>query len=89
MQDQVKQLQLKGIPAVILCDNGESLDCLQMYHDQPLIVYLTPEHIYRPSSYRRLQRLKDLSRKGKVGLIAIDEAHLLFEWEHFRYAYIL
>ena len=28
--------------------------------------------------------LQQQADRGRVGLIALDEAHLLFEWEHFR-----
>ena len=49
-------------------------------------MYLTDEHLYGPSGEcsRRLSVLQQLADKGRVGLIALDEAHLLFEWEHFR-----
>ncbi len=29
--------------------------------------------------------MKQLVDEGRVGLIALDEAHLIIEWEHFRY----
>ena len=84
MQDQVKQLQSKDIPAIVLGDNGESIEALLMYNNQPLIAYLTPEYLFGPSSARRLHILKQLADTRQLALIAIDEAHLLFEWEHFR-----
>ena len=86
MHDQAKQLQSIGISAVVLGDAGGTIDDLRCYPSQPLIVYLTPEYIFGPSSARRLVILKELAENGKISLIAIDEAHLLFEWEHFRYA---
>ena len=84
MQDQVKQLQSKDIPAIVLGDNGESIEALLMYNNQPLIAYLTPEYLFGPSSARQLHILKQLTDTRQLALIAIDEAHLLFEWEHFR-----
>ena len=84
MQDQVKQLQSKDIPAIVLGDNGESMEDLLLYNNQPLIAYLTPEYIYGSSSTQRLHILKQLAENKQLALIAIDEAHLLFEWEHFR-----
>ena len=56
-----------------------------------MLVYLTAEYIYGPSGEcsTRAQLLKQLVGEGRVSLIALialDEAHLLFEWEHFRYA---
>lgn len=85
MHDQTKQLQSRGISAVVLGDTGGSIDDLCCFPSQPLIVYLTPEYIFGPSSARRLVLLKELAESRKISLIAIDEAHLLFEWEHFRY----
>jgi superfamily II DNA helicase RecQ len=85
MHDQAKQLQSRGISAIVLGDAGGTIDDLCCYPSQPLIVYLTPEYIFGPSSARRLVVLKELAESGKISLIAIDEAHLLFEWEHFRY----
>ena len=85
MQDQAKQLQSRGISAIVLGDAGGSIDDLCCYPMQSLIVYLTPECIFSPSSARRLVVLKQLAESGKISLIAIDEAHLLFEWDHFRY----
>ena len=79
-----KQLQSKDIPAIVLGDNGESIEALLMYNNQPLIAYLTPEYLFGPSSARRLHTLKQLADTRQLALIAIDEAHLLFEWEHFR-----
>ena len=46
MQDQVKQLQSKDIPAIVLGDNGESIEALLMYYNQPLIAYLTLEYLF-------------------------------------------
>ena len=84
MQDQAKQLELKGIPAVVLGDSGESMDTLCSFHSQAVVAYLTPEYVFGPSSARRLSSLKDLAHRGRISLIAIDEAHLLFDWDHFR-----
>ena len=91
MYDQVKQLQNKGIPAIALdreCDIAE----LSSFSDSPkkgMIVYLTAEHIYGPSGEcnRRASIMQTLIDDGLVGLIALDEAHLLFQWSHFRYTY--
>ena len=87
MHDQAKQLQLRGISAVVLGDAGMSIDDLCCYPSQLLIVYLTPEYIFGPSSAPRLVVLKELAENRKISLIAIDEAHLLFEWDHFWIRY--
>ena len=84
MQDQAKQLELKGIPSAVLGDKGESMDTLYSSPAQSLVAYLTPEYVFGPSSSRRLQLMKEMTTSNKISLIAIDEAHLLFEWDHFR-----
>ena len=75
----------EGVPAVVLGDSGQSLDTLSSVHSQAVIAYLTPEYIYGPSLSRRWPLLNDFAESGKISLIAINEAHLLFEWDHFRY----
>ena len=89
IHDQVRQLKNREIPAIALGDDDNSLHMLigQLPGD-PMVVYLTAEYIYGPSGEcsTRAQLLKQLVGEGRVSLIALDEAHLLFEWEHFRYA---
>ena len=82
MQDQVQQLRSNDIPAMVLGD-GETMETL-LSNDQPLVVYLTPEYIFGSSCTRRLSILKRLAENQRLALVAVDEAHLLFEWEHFR-----
>lgn len=86
--DQVRQLQNRGIPALALGDDDHSLHMLiSQLPGEPMVVYLTAEYIYGPSGEccTRAELLKQLVGEGRVSLIALDEAHLLFEWEHFRY----
>ena len=89
MQDQAKQLKAKEIPSAVLGGKGESLDTLCSSPAQSLVAYLTPEYVFGPSSGRQLLLLKEMVKCNKISLIAIDEAHLLFEWDHFRYSYCL
>ena len=42
---------------------------------------MTPEWLF---SSNKLALVKDMSESGKLGLIAIDEAHLVFDWNTFR-----
>lgn len=85
MYDQVLHLRAKGITACALGTDGENIDVLSRYTGG-CVVYLTAEHLYGPSGEcsRQLNVLQQLADRGRVGLIALDEAHLLFEWEHFR-----
>jgi len=89
MYDQVRQLQSRGIPAIALGDDYNSLQLLAAQTlGEPMVVYLTAEYMYGPSGEHcaRVTLLQQLIEEGRVSLIALDEAHLLFEWEHFRYA---
>lgn len=85
MYDQVSHLQAKGIAAAALGSDSDSIDSLSRY-TEACVVYLTAEHIYGPSGEcsRRLELLQHLADEGRVGLIALDEAHLQLEWENFR-----
>lgn len=88
MYDQVQQLRARGITANALGDEWDGIDDLLGHkYGEPHLVYLTAEYLYGPSGdcSRRAKLLQTLVEDGKVSLIAIDEAHLLFDWEHFRY----
>ena len=71
MHDQAKQLQLRGISAVVLGDAGMSIDDLCCYPSQSLIVYLTPEYIFGPSSAQRLVVLKELEKIERLALLQL------------------
>ena len=89
MYDQVRQLQNRGIPAIALGDDYNSLQLLAAQTPgEPMVVYLTAEYMYGPfgECCARARLLQQLVEEGRVSLIPLDEAHLLFEWEHFRYA---
>ena len=75
-----------GIGAVVLDRNYSLLHLAAEYSNQALIVYLTPEHMYGPSAEcnQRAEKMGELARKGLVSVIAVDEAHLIFQWSHFR-----
>lgn len=81
MQDQAKSMLSKGVDAVVMGDADVTLEELS---PKSMIVYLSPEYIYGPSCMQRVRILKKLVQDGFVSLFAIDEAHLMFEWEHFR-----
>jgi len=48
------------------------------------IIFVTPEWISKPCNKSKLQ---DLASKNQLSLIAIDEAHLVHQWQEFRPAY--
>ena len=87
MQDQVTNLREKGIPAIFLgsaqLDKQAESYALQE-NGEERIIFVTPEWISKPSNKLKLQ---DLARKNQLSLIAIDEAHLVHQWQEFRPAY--
>ena len=50
------------------------------------IAFVTPEWLFNGN---KLHQVQMLSSKGRIGLIAIDEAHLVFDWATFRSKYSL
>ena len=87
MQDQVTNLREKGIPAIFLgsaqLDKQAESYALQE-NGEERIIFVTPEWISKPCNKLKLQ---DLARKNQLSLIAIDEAHLVHQWQEFRPAY--
>jgi ATP-dependent DNA helicase RecQ len=83
MQDQVRQLQARGIPAACL-HRGRSMDDLrslrQTLMDRQLrLLYLAPERL-RVESTRQL--LEEALAIGSLVALAVDEAHCISAWGH-------
>ena len=50
--------------------------------DKPApIIYVSQEWLFGKQSH--IDKLSDLHKVNKLGLIAIDEAHLMYEWGGF------
>jgi ATP-dependent DNA helicase RecQ len=83
MQDQVSQLQRRGIAATCLhrgMDGGERRDLFQRLREQRLsLLYLAPERLQLESS-RAL--LDDSLAAGQLVALAVDEAHCISAWGH-------
>ena len=81
MKDQVDALHARGVPAVALTSHAgadeqrEIIDGIRagMY----TLIYVAPERFRSP---RFLDALRAVA--GRLGLVAIDEAHCISEWGH-------
>ncbi|CBY40985.1 unnamed protein product [Oikopleura dioica] len=86
MQDQVDQLNAKGIPACFLgsAQNQKRIVLANIYNRKYKAIYVCPEWIEK-----NILQLRRIMSKIPVALIAIDEAHCVSEWGHdFRKAYM-
>ena len=83
MQDQVDQLQRRGIPASCLHRGLEAGDRLQLQRrirDRRLrLLYLAPERLLAEATR---QLLDDLMAEGDLVALAVDEAHCISAWGH-------
>ncbi len=83
MQDQVSQLQRRGIPAA--CLHGglalpERRQLLQRLRDHKLrLLYLAPERLQAEATR---QLLDDVLESGQLVALAVDEAHCISAWGH-------
>ena len=88
MQDQKSELEKLGISAVYfgsaqIDPNSESKAlCAE---SNTLVIFVSPEWLFSDKhNYLKIQALNDNNR---LGLIAIDEAHLVYDWQDFRQSY--
>lgn len=83
MQDQVHQLQHRGIPAACLhrgLESGERLQLLRRISERRLrLLYLAPERLQAEATR---QLLDDLVAEGGLVAVAVDEAHCISAWGH-------
>ena len=88
MQDQTSELEKLGISATYfgsaqIDPNSESKAlCAE---SNTLVVFVSPEWLFSDkNNYLKIGALNDSNR---LGLIAIDEAHLVYDWQDFRQLY--
>ena len=83
MQDQTHELGIKAtyLGSAQFSPHAESEVFSQ--DSDTLIVFVSPEWLFGKDD-RNLMRVQSLHREGRLGLIAIDEAHLMYNWQDFR-----
>ena len=87
MEDHCHGLQRKGISAAYLgsAQPDKGLEDKVFLGSSPEnIIFVTPEWLAKPE---RKSRVRALAEKNLLTLIAVDEAHLIFDWENFRPAF--
>ena len=89
MQDQSASLQVKGIHSTFLGSSQKDATIQKAVAcGKTEVVLVTPEKFYDITGQPQPLFAK-LLREGKIGLLEIDEAHLDFEWQSFRYGIIV
>ena len=85
MIDQVKNLQLKGLRATYLgsAQRDTSMET-RVLERRFHIIYCTPESFVNATGSMK-PPFRSLLAQRMMGLIAIDEAHLVRTWRSFRY----
>ena len=84
MADQVKSLMEHGISAAHLGGGKKDLEVLPgLQSGKYRVLFVTPEKLLMPNG-QPYQHFVTLASTGKIGLLAIDEAHLVISWSSFR-----
>lgn len=87
MEDHFQNLQEKSITCAYLGsaqpDKGLEHKVFQECSPE-LLIFVTPEWL---SKADRKAKVRALAEKNTLALIAVDEAHLVFEWDNFRPSY--
>ena len=87
IHDQVHHLCSKGIPATFLCSTKrDHTTASSISAGKYKAVYLTPERLF-PGGIQPDHLFLSLAKKGRISLIAADEALCTFTWQSFRYVY--
>ena len=88
ISDQCSALQVKGIQATYLGSTQKDKDVEErICNGEYDIIYTTPEKFFGKSLHMS-EFFSELVSRGNVGLIAKDEAHLVYSWKTFRYVKI-
>ena len=80
MQDQVRLMEMRGIPAVFLGSGQENspLALNRLYQNEYRLLYITPEYCINSGP----DFITGLHKQIPICLVAIDEAHCVSSWGH-------
>ena len=80
MQDQVRLMEMRGIPAVFLGSGQENspLALSRLYQNEYRLLYITPEYCINSGP----DFITGLHKQIPICLVAIDEAHCVSSWGH-------
>ena len=82
--DQSQSLNDRGIPATCLGSTNRSEAVYsEILQDQCRVIFVTPEALFDDSGQPKPFFIK-LGALNKIGVIAVDEAHLMYSWRNFR-----
>ena len=84
MADQSLNLSAKGIHTTFLGSAQKDLSAVdRVYQGECDVVYVTPEHLFNTGGELQYPFAK-LTKERRIGLVAVDEAHLVWSWSSFR-----
>ena len=90
MRDQTIQVNEHGKKVAYMVSAAKyqtaTIEALKSTSDVQ-IIFVTPEWLFT-EQLDNMSRLKMLEEANRLSLIAIDEAHLMYEWHSFRPLYI-
>ena len=87
MVDQVAKLKRQGVSSTYLgsAHHDKTLEHNILHGNTDItVLFVTPEWLF---SSNRIELVRQLVQEKKIALIAVDEAHLIFEWQTFREQY--
>ena len=88
-QDQTHHLSETGISAIFLASAhmDAHADSKVFSPDSTVsLLFVSPKWLFNGND-RNLAKVQRLCASGKVCLVAIDEAHLIYDWQDFRQSY--
>ena len=87
MKDQCSKLEEVGVPATYTGSSQTDVCVNDKIRNKDFkIIYTTPENFFNHAG-KPSKVFEDLIEQGQIGLIAIDEVHLINTWKCFRYVY--